>query len=496
MTNPALPEDSTSRGSSGTASEEEMRRAAMEELEQKGRRGLFGKKGGKPTKGTKDPKGRADKKAKAPSAAQVRREKGKKARTMRMGVRYGGDRMKWLLLTGGIMLLALLSVASMMVALSRPSKDDIDASVDTALAESGRDFPTGQAVMWAGQVLRTWGTWDEANADARKLALSPYISSGMDPAVGWNGRGKQTVVYASVNPEPYVNGSNHATVDAVYQIQDGTWRCVGIPVYAFKPEEFSANAKWAFVLSGNPTPVPCTPRTGNPVTSGEDDPLTAGGMRANSDIGRTLATDFFPAFFAAWAASDEAALNQFTASGVRTIGLGGAMSSLPQPTIGDTMVYVGKDGPVDGTVYKALVPVTWTVAGTTSQVTSTYVVPIRRDGQRWTVAGEPEVATVGANSGGRSPAGIPEPGQGVVAPTYPEPEVTPSSPPATSNPRSTEPAKTPAPTDDSSATSSPDSDDQTSSPKPTGSDEEQTTENPETSPEPGTSASPTGSSTP
>lgn len=458
--------DRTPVRSSGVSEQEaKLREQAMSDLESKG--GRFSKRK-KSKKGSKPEKPK--------SSATLRRENDKKKRAMKLGVRYGGDRMKWALLQAGLVALVLLSVLSLLVANSKASKNDIEASVAEALAEGGRDFPRGEAVMWAGQVLRVWGTWDEGNTNSRELALSPYLSSGMPANAGWNGKGKQTVTYSSINPEPNISGPNHATIDAVYQVQDGTWRCIGIPVYAYKPKELSKDAAWAFTLAGNPTPVPCAPRTGTQTFANGEDPLTAGGMSANADIGRTLATDFFPGFFAAWAASDEASLTQFTVSGVRTVGLGGAMSSLPQPTIGETSVFIDKEGPVDGKTYKALVPVTWTVAGTTSQVTASYVVPVQRSGERWLVAGEPVPSMQSPEASGRAPANIPDPGQGETMPTYPSPSIAPSEPPATSEPRSTEPAK--------ESSTSKDSESSTASPSESSSSESSSSESSSSEPSP------------
>lgn len=406
-----------------------------------GRFGRRSKGAPKPSrKQAKADKADARGKKKEQSKAARKRALDARRRAQKSGFRYRGGRGKLALLGLIILLSGALSLAAFLTALSRPSQGDVETAVSDALTEAGQDFPRGQAVMWAGQVLRVWGTWDEASPESRELALSPYLSSGMPASAGWNGRGSQQVIYSSVNPDPVVQDATHATVSAVYQVNDGTWRCVDMPLVTFKPEEFTANAKHAFALAGNPTPVPCAPRTGVAPLANADDPLTAGGLRANGDIGRTLATDFFPSFFAAWAASDEAALTQFTASGVRTIGLGGAMASLPQPDIGETTVYVDADGVVEGKVYSAVVPVTWTVAGTDSQITATYVVPVRQDGQRWTVAGEPVAAMQSPEAEGRSPGSIPQPGQGVTSPEYSTPDIEPSAPAETANPDSVEEA--------------------------------------------------------
>lgn len=351
-------------------------------------------------------------------------------RRQRASVRYKGDR--WRLLAGraAVALMLVLSLVALSVAMSRPSKDDLAKEVTTQLDKGGRNFPVGDSVMWAGQALRVWGTWDEASADNRKVLLAPYLSGGMDDQGGWNEKGKQDVIFASVNPEPDVIDANHAMVDAAYQIGDGTWRCVTIPVFAYKPDQTDANSPWAFALSSNPTPSGCAPRTGAPQNDGKGRDK---GLREDSELGDDLGMTFFPGFFGAWAASDQNILAQYTAPGVRTLGLGGAMSSVPAPTIKEAVVYVPDSGPLENVPYQAVVPVTWTLSGSTSEVTSVYTVPIRRNADRWYVTGEPQATTFDPDLAGGSTASVPNPGDEAV-PTYPASTTTPSTPPSGENP--------------------------------------------------------------
>lgn len=339
-----------------------------------------------------------NKRERAKSAASIKR-------TYRMGIRYGGDRARWLGLGALVIGAAALSVLSLVVALSKPSKASIESTVSAQLEAGGRSFPRGEAVMWAGQVLRVWGTWDEADPATRKVMLSPFLPQSMDDQGGWNGRGKQTLLYASINPEPVVTDANHALIGAVYQVQDGSWRCVTVPVYAYKPKDFSPNAPWAFTLSGTPVPSPCAGRTGAPI---RDYAKAFPGTVANPDLAKDLSADFFPGFFAAWAASDANALRQYTTSGVTTLGLGGAVASVPAPLIKDAVIYTPEKGAVEGATYTAAVPVTWTVTGTTSQITGVYQVPMVKKGDRWYVAGEPTAIPQAPGVGSTDAATIPE----------------------------------------------------------------------------------------
>lgn len=395
----------------------------------------------------------APKKGAVPKTPQQRKraiEDGK--RKQRTSLRYRGDRRKWWTINIAAVTFAVISVMALMIAMSRPTNDDVAAQVQEQLAESGRDFPQGEAVMWAGQVLRVWGTWDEANEGARKVLLAPYLSSGMDQHAGWNGKGQQEVLYASINPEPRVTDSNHATVSAVYQIGDGSWRCVDLPIFAYKADDQNENSPWAFALAGNPTPVACSPRTGAPNLTGEEIPED---YVADSDLGRSLSVDFFPGFFAAWAASDTQTLAQYTAPGVRALGLGGAMASVPPPSISDVSVFVPRDGAVDNQVYTAVVGVTWTLSGSTSQVESVYEVQIRKNGDRWYVMDEPVASSQYPEVSGGNPAEVPEPGENSGEQTYPNPTPNPSEPPESTEPNSEE-GGTP-PSDEEEESSPPDS---------------------------------------
>lgn len=305
----------------------------------------------------------------------------------------GGNRGKATILMAVLIVSALLSGIALGVALSKPSRADVRDAVAAELREQGQDFPRGQAVAWADQAAIDWATWDQADPEERSIRMAQYLTSGMDPQAGWNGKGKQTVTFTSVNPDPIVTDANHALVDVDYRLDDNSRRCVSIPVYAYRPEGLTGNsAQWAFALSANPIPRPCAPRTG--ATADEGRPAGNDELQAHEELSSELTTSFFPGFFSAWAASDTSALRQYTASGVTTIGLGGAMSSTPAPTISDAKLYTPRDGePVEGTVYHAIVPVTWTVAGSSAQVEAVYDVPMKKVGDRWYVAGEPTAAT-------------------------------------------------------------------------------------------------------
>lgn len=316
----------------------------------------------------------------------------------------GGKRGRAVLLMCLVLFTVVMTVVNTALIVTRPTQGDIEDHVAQAMREEGQSFPSGQAAAWADQVVIDWATWDEDNRDEREVRMAQYLTAGMDSQAGWNGEGTQEVTFTSVNPEPEVLSEHRALVDVDYRLDDGSRRCVTVPVYAYRPDGLTGeNVQWAFGLSGNPIPRPCAPRTGaveSPETEEEQESLIA-----NEEVSRELTTSFFPGFFSAWAASDANSLRQYSASGVTTIGLGGAMSSTPPPDIGEVVIMTPRDGePVEGTVYTATVPVTWTVAGSTSQVSATYDVPMKLDGDRWYVAGEPTATTDNSNAQSGSPA--------------------------------------------------------------------------------------------
>lgn len=316
----------------------------------------------------------------------------------------GGKRGRATLLMALALAVALLTVVNFGLVLTRPSQADIDERVAAAMREQGQDFPRGQAVAWADQLVIDWATWDEDNAESREVRMAQYLTSGMDAQAGWNGKGTQEVTFTSANPEPTVIDENRALVNVDYRLDDGSRRCVTVPVYAYLPEGLTGeNVQHAFGLSSNPIPRPCAPRTGameDPAIEEAEETLAA-----NDTLARELTSSFFPGFFSAWAASDANSLRQYSASGVTTIGLGGAMSSTPPPSIRDVTIMTPRDGePQEGTVYTATVPVTWTVAGSSAQITASYDVPMKLVGDRWYVAGEPMPSTSSPDAESGSPA--------------------------------------------------------------------------------------------
>ena len=323
-------------------------------------------------------------------APEVRAAAIDKTERIPLGQRYGGDRRLWVLMLGALALSPVVATLALAISTTKATPADVRTVVAEALKDQGAEFPSGQAVMWAGQVVRIWGTWDGSDQTGqRDVLMSQFLSTGLESTAGWNGADKQEVLYSTVNPVPTITDENHAWVDASYQIQDGTWRCVSLPVYAYQPDGFKGNDAYAFALSANPVPVACAPRTGAPALPErtDDDGATYQDATADAD---DLAATFMPGFFAAWAASDQATLRQYTVSDAQLVGLGGAFDSTPAPTIDSVTLPLPSNTVIEsGQSYVATATVTWTVAGSAAQLTASYDVNLAREGSQWFVKSEP-----------------------------------------------------------------------------------------------------------
>lgn len=303
-------------------------------------------------------------------------------RNKEKNLRSRGNARRLRLLVGCFIAAMAFSLLSLMQSCGVPSKSEVTTMVDDRLADTGKDFPVGQAVMWSGQVMTTWANWDEGKAKQRQTLISPFLSQGMDPQAGWNGTGTQKVLYTSINPDPVVLNTNRAIVTGAYMVQDGSWRCASLKVYATKPTSFSSTAMFAFALAGNPTPVACSPTTGAP-------PLQKESTRTDKEAQTELQNKFFPGFFAAWASSDQATLGQYLDDGVKTVGLGGAYRSDPAPVIESVSVPVEGEAKTVGDTTTATVTVIWTALNSSANNTASYNVPLHRKGGQWFVSGEP-----------------------------------------------------------------------------------------------------------
>lgn len=302
------------------------------------------------------------------------------------GAKYGGQRRVFLFLALALLISLGWNVLNFALLNTKASTSSVGSIVEEEVANStSSEFPVGDAAMWTESFVRIYGTWDYKTPGGRATDLSPYLAPGVDQQAGWDGKGTQSVIYSAVSSQPTIIDKNRAMFKATYQIQDGTWRCLSIPVYAYKPTDPSQGPtnSYGFAVTANPTPVPCALRVSAPDT-GETD-------FANTDqeAAATLRETFFPGFFSAWVSSDADSLRQYMAPDVTTFGLGGAYQ--PNVEITEVVLPIGaeEDTAQPSTVYTAYVTVMLS-SNDGSKTSATYKVPVASTGSQWQVMGEPE----------------------------------------------------------------------------------------------------------
>lgn len=314
---------------------------------------------------------------------QKKARKGKSA--IAIGQKYGGKRKVTVIALAAIGASAMFSAVALGQVASRPTTGAVKEQITTQIAEQrSNSFPTGQAEIWLESFVRIYGTWDSKTAGARQAALSPYLAPGIDGQAGWNGEGTQSVIYAAVSSTPKMVDQQRAIYDVTYQIQDGTFRCAKIPVFAYKPGDSSQAPadQWGFAVTANPTPVPCALKISVPQF--EENKFAA----TDSAAAQVLQESFFPGFFTAWVTSDEDTLRQYMKPNTVTFGLGGAYTSKVTVNSVTLPLPAGSSKVEPNTEYTAYVNVTFqSVSG--GGVTVTYKVPVLSNGTQWQVAGEP-----------------------------------------------------------------------------------------------------------
>ncbi|WP_189135102.1 conjugal transfer protein [Wenjunlia tyrosinilytica] len=296
------------------------------------------------------------------------------------------------------------------------NKSDVDAMVAKKVKAAGVSFPRGAAVMWAAPLVKTFATYDEDFVQQRSQALAPYAVNGIDEQMGWNGSGKQTVLDMVMSNDVQVADSSHAVVSATVQVQDGSWRCLAVPLYMVK-----RGRSTAFGLTSAPVYQPCQGLTSPPQGNRNSAPNDTG-------LASTFKSELLPPFMAAWAQGDSENLARYLLPGVKSFGLGGAYTGSDdggRPQIGDVYVPSAKAGDPDHRT------VTFTVSllgldGKAVQQ-STYQVEVQRRNGQWYFAGDPAAAVDQQGVGGDSvPQSKPTSGTGEMyshtpAPLPPDP---------------------------------------------------------------------------
>ncbi|MGW0704875.1 conjugal transfer protein [Streptomyces sp. NPDC002643] len=312
-------------------------------------------------------------------------------------------------------LLGLFAVFLLLVLFAKlggkASKADVEAAVDTRLKASATNFPEGAAVMWAAPLVKAFATYDPEHVDERVRALKPYAINGLDSQLGWNGQGKQTVIDLVMSSDVQASGRNNAVVRGTVQIQDGSWRCVAVPVYTV-----TRGGSTAFGLTAAPVYVPCAG-----MTSPAQDTST---KQASNDsaLAQTLKTELLPPFLAAWAQSDTVNLDRYLLPGTVSFGLGGAYTGGAEggrPTVEEVYVPVAGKGQDANRRTVTFTVRLLSVDGEAEQTSTYRIVVVKRNGQ-WYFASDPTPA-VGSFGGDQVPDVQPSEGTGEMYSQSPAP---------------------------------------------------------------------------
>ncbi|MFE9098025.1 conjugal transfer protein [Streptomyces sp. NPDC007264] len=283
----------------------------------------------------------------------------------------------------------------------KASKADVRAEVDARVRSSARTFPRGAAQLWAAPLVKLFTTYDPDHADDRSRALEPYAINGLDAQLGWNGQGAQSVIDMVVSDDVQVTGRSQGVVRATVQVQDGSWRCVAVPVYTVE-----RGGSTAFGLTSAPVYVPCAGLTTPPRGSSES-------TSNDTDLAGTFKDDLLPPFLAAWAQSDTDNLNRYLLPGTVSFGLGGAYTGSDdggRPKVDN--VYIPQVGKGGDAAHRT-VTFTTTLLSTDGKAaqTSTYQVAVVQKNGQWYFASDPTPA-VGSAGGDQLPDVQPSQGTG------------------------------------------------------------------------------------
>ena len=152
-------------------------------------------------------------------------------------------------------------------------------------------YPTDEADALAMRFALAYETYNSSNPQARMSALAPYLPSGADLTMGWNGQGQQTAELA-VPTTIHVDSKTQALVTVAVLTSGGQWIYLGVPVYAQGAE---------VVVTGTPALVPA------PAKANYQAPTPAPG---DGQLANQLQPNL-SAFFTAYAASSQTDLSYY-----------------------------------------------------------------------------------------------------------------------------------------------------------------------------------------
>jgi Conjugative transposon protein TcpC len=173
---------------------------------------------------------------------------------------------------------------------------------------TGGQFPVTLAEAYAtafGQVYLNFSPATQALREQELAAFVPASIAAANPDLGWSGAGQMNLQSEQVAGIA-VQDPRHAVVTLLATV-NGELMELGVPIIA---------SHGGVVVSGEPAWLPAPRQISTPLPANQSsDPV------ARSELKNEL-----PAFFQAYANSDNAALNRFLVRGRSLTGLGGAVS--------------------------------------------------------------------------------------------------------------------------------------------------------------------------
>jgi hypothetical protein len=223
------------------------------------------------------------------------------------------------------------------------------------------DFPLAQAGRFAADYARLCLTHSSTPgaAEQREAQLARFVSSGTDASCGWNGEGVQTVTDASwtgaSEPITIQGYAGHARMMVVRVLTSAGSRVVTVPVYV---ADLASGEGMRIVGDIGEMPQPRLVPAPKPTAVPADDSALAEALTSGQ---------FFQQFFAAWGASNSAALQRFVTPDASTTARAGLSGTLRQPQIAKAQVFFPSQADADnenfewrtGMVAEAWVWVTW-----------------------------------------------------------------------------------------------------------------------------------------
>jgi hypothetical protein len=276
------------------------------------------------------------------------------------GVRFPARRrvLLWLfrtLVVLALLALLLLGVRDIVREVLNPTPRSAGGPTGTTAQTS---FPTEAASAYASRFAMAYETYDDANPQGHMDSLSPYVSDGVDPMLGWDGQGTQKALQA-VPAGITVQGKQRATVTVAVLVDGGRWVYLAVPVLTSGGQ---------FVIPGQPALV--APPSKATVPTPSNDP-------GDPNLARQLMQPM-SAFFKAYAASSPSDLTYYAVPGASFEGLKGTVQF---DSLTDLHVFAG-----GGNARQATARVKWYDPKSGARTTQSYKIGLQLVNGQWHVS--------------------------------------------------------------------------------------------------------------